>query len=239
MVAVSAWLTKQRSTSWERPLRVAVYPVNGDGSDVTRRYIGGLKGDTFQEIEIFFNTEANRYGHDSSHPVDVYLSSEVNAVPPPAPHGGSMRAIMSWSLKLRYWAWQHDNYDHPKDIRIFVQYHDPDMHEKVEHSLGLEKGLVGIVNAFSSKEMAAGNNVIIVHELLHTLGATDKYDPATNLPVYPDGYASPDKVPLLPQEKAEIMAGRIAVATDRAVIPLRLQDTMIGVKTAHEINWLK
>ena len=32
LVAVGHWLTTQRATSWERPLSVAVYPINGDGS---------------------------------------------------------------------------------------------------------------------------------------------------------------------------------------------------------------
>ncbi|OGT36320.1 MAG: hypothetical protein A2W28_07520, partial [Gammaproteobacteria bacterium RBG_16_51_14] len=238
MVAVSSWLTRQQSTAWDRPLRIVIYPINGDGSEATRLYIGKLGMDTFQTIETFFDSEAERYKVLVKHPVDVYLSSEINGYPPQAPHGGSVRSIMSWSLKLRYWAWCHDNYDYPKDIQIFVQYYDPDTHERVAHSLGLQKGLVGVVNAFSSETMAAGNNVIIVHELLHTLGATDKYDPETNLPVYPTGYADPGQDPIFPQKKAEIMAGRIPIDMNNAEIPDRLQNTVIGAITAREIYWL-
>jgi len=40
--------------------------------------------------------------------------------------------------------------------------------------------------------------VVIAHELLHTVGATDKYDPATNESSLPEGYAEPDKIPLFP-----------------------------------------
>ena len=58
---------------------------------------------------------------------------------------------------------------------------------------GLQKGLIGVVNAFASDEQAAQNNVVIAHELLHTVGATDKYDPRTNQPSHPDGYAEPDR----------------------------------------------
>jgi hypothetical protein len=85
--------------------------------------------------------------------------------------------------------------------------------------------------------MAKQNNVVITHEFLHTLGATDHYDLATNLPLYPDGYADPDLKPLLPQRFAEIMAGRTPKSQTEAVIPESLDSVVIGSKTAMEINW--
>ena len=85
--------------------------------------------------------------------------------------------------------------------------------------------------------MTRQNNVIITHEFLHTLGATDKYDPATNRPTYPDGYADPDQQPPEPQTFAEIMAGRIPVSQTQAKIPESLNDVVIGELTAKEINW--
>ena len=73
---------------------------------------------------------------------------------------------------------------------------------------------------------------------LHTLGASDKYDRANNQPIYPDGYAEPDKSPLHPQRKAEIMAGRIPVSERKAVMPKSFATSSIGVKTAREIRWI-
>ena len=52
--------------------------------------------------------------------------------------------------------------------------------------------------------------MVIAHEILHTLGASDKYDLATLAPLYPGGYAEPERDPLYPQSFAEIMAGRYA-----------------------------
>lgn len=86
--------------------------------------------------------------------------------------------------------------------------------------------------------MAKQNNVVIAHEFLHTLGATDKYDPATNQPLFPDGYANPTLDPLLPQQFAEIMAGRTPLSRNEAETPASLDDAVIGTKTAQEINWL-
>jgi hypothetical protein len=87
--------------------------------------------------------------------------------------------------------------------------------------------------------MAGSNAVIIAHELLHTVGATDKYDFATNLPRFPDGYAEPERTPRYPQAFAEIMGGRIPVSEIRADIPVTLDQTLIGAATAAEIGWAK
>jgi hypothetical protein len=89
---------------------------------------------------------------------------------------------------------------------------------------------------FATDEQRAQNNVVIAHELLHTLGATDKYDDSGQ-PIYPAGYADPYAEPRHPQDKAEIMAGRIAVSERRAEIPRDLAQTAIGYLTAAEIGW--
>ena len=56
--------------------------------------------------------------------------------------------------------------------------------------------------------MNGANDMVMAHELLHTLGATDKYDPASDAPRFPEGYGDPRQVPLYPQQFAELMAGR-------------------------------
>ena len=77
----------------------------------------------------------------------------------------------------------------------------------------------------------------MAHELLHTLRATDKYSFATNTPSFPDGYAAPEARPLLPQTKAELMAGRIPLDAQRAEMPSDLKQVVIGAATAREIGW--
>lgn len=96
-----------------------------------------------------------------------------------------------------------------------------------------------MIQLFADRRHTLQNNVIVLHELLHTIGATDKYDPQTNLPVYPDGYAHPDRKPLHPQKRAEIMGGRIAISEIKAKIPSNLSQTLIGPKTAQEIGWVE
>ena len=122
-------------------------------------------------------------------------------------------------------------------IRIFVRYHDPSFTQSVPHSVGMQKGLVGVVHAFADRSMTRTNNVVIAHEILHTLGASDKYDPATLEPLFPIGYAEPDRNPLHPQSLTEIMAGRYAIDSQTFEMPDSLDDALVGPATALEIRW--
>lgn len=240
LVAVSSWLTKVRTTSWERPLRVAIFPIAGDNSRQTAAYIDHLTQQSFQPIAEFMAREAKRYDLTLSTPVEVYLAPELDRLPPAPPYGGNPVQVILWSLQMRFWAWVHGDFDKPKPhVRIFVIYHDPSNTMSVGHSLGLQKGLIGVVNAFSANYQSAQNNVVIAHELLHTVGATDKYDHESNEPTYPDGYAQPQRDPLLPQKYAELMAGRFpSTSAGEAAMPAALEEVLIGTRTAQEINWL-
>jgi len=79
--------------------------------------------------------------------------------------------------------------------------------------------------------------VVLAHELLHTLGATDKYEPTTGVPRAADGLGEPDREPLYPQRYGEIMAGRIALAANEAIIADDLAQMVVGPLTAREIGW--
>lgn len=240
-VAGDAWLTQKRSTSWDSPLWVSVYPINADSSEATARYVASLTNDTFAPIEEFMAREAARYQVGQTQPITLRLAPEVRARPPTPPPNGQRLAVMWWSLKMRYWAWsiQREYGGPPGNVVMFVQYFDPALTNRVAHSLGLQKGLIGVVNAFATRKMNGENNVVIAHELLHTVGATDKYDPHNSLPIHPQGFAEPDRVPLYPQRHAEIMGGRVPISEHEADIPSNLGKVIVGPETAREINWLK
>ncbi len=239
-VGLSTVLTRIRTTSWEQPVRVAVFPINGDSRDATAAYIAGLSQEKFAPVAEFIRSEAKRYGIGISEPITIALGAPVHAFPPRTPARHSGLEVILWSLRLRYWAWQHGDVAGPSPhIRMFVIYFDPEMRNQVAHSLGLQKGMIGVVNAFATRMQTAQNNIVIAHELLHTLGATDKYDPENNLPRHPEGFAEPDKMPLYPQQWAEIMGGRTPLSDTRAEMPASLDSVLVGSATAAEIAWVK
>ncbi|MGB5510354.1 MAG: hypothetical protein WBM87_01455 [Woeseiaceae bacterium] len=237
-VAVSTWLTQARSTDWNNSLWVKVYPINADNSPESTKYIANLELRDFDGIESFLAREAAKYAVAVSRPVRLELGEPVPEQPPQLGNSPNVLNVVLWSLKMRWWAnsvtSDQDRID--PDVRIFVRYHAPDNTVTLENSVGLQKGMVGIVNGYASRSRRGTNNVIIAHEFLHTLGATDKYDPADGQPIGPDGLAEPQRKPLYPQRFAEIMGGRIAVAEDDALMPKSLDYAVIGPLTAREIN---
>lgn len=237
-VGVSTWLTQARSTDWNNSLWIKVYPINADGSSEATGYIEGLEASDFEGIETFLARETKRYSNNISRPVRIELGQEVREQPPELDGQKTMFSVMRWSLKMRWWASSvTDSQDRiDPDVRIFVRYHKPAFAVVLEDSVGLQKGMVGIVNGYASRRHRGTNNVIIAHEFLHTLGATDKYSAIDGHPIGPDGIAEPDRKPLFPQRFAEIMGGRIAIAEDESMIPKNLKYAVIGSLTASEIN---
>ena len=239
VVAGRAWIDRVETQSWKNPLWVGIYPLNADGSPAAQTYIGDLSREDFASIETFFTREAHRFAVPLDEPVHIELYPQGKQLPPELAQGTGLFGVMWWSLKMRWFA-MHAT-DVPgrtrSRIRIFVLYHDPSTLQIVPDSHGLQKGLLGVVHAFAQKSMAGSNNIVIAHELLHTLGATDKYDFGTGAPVYPTGFAEPDREPRYPQPSAEIMAGRRALSPSDFDMPSSLRDVVVGPLTADEIRW--
>ncbi|WP_343635575.1 hypothetical protein [Roseateles sp.] len=239
-VAGSTLLSRWQAQSWKRPQVVTLYPINAAGDAATAAYLERLDDAAFAQLAPYFQEQAGRYGLPLSEPIRIVLGRRVLAAPPPAPRDGGPLAAISWSLRMRWWAWRETPPSSPvPDVKLFLIYHPPDFAGALPHSIGLEKGRLGMVHLFASRAQQAQNEVVIAHEALHTFGATDKYDPATLAPVFPDGYAEPDREPRHPQAAAELMAGRIPVRDGALRIPAGLGETVIGPRTAAEIGWRK
>jgi hypothetical protein len=239
-VAMATWQQSRAVANWTSPLELTLYPINGDGTAEVEKYIAGLHQNRFDDITRFLVEEAKAYGVDTTPLVELELGPEENQLPPSPPRDASRLDIALWSLKLRWWlhetvsSWGLDR----RHIRIFVVYHRAHGKTPLHHSFGLQKGLVGVVHAFAIPDQDGENSMVIAHELMHTLGATDKYG-ADGQPRYPDGYGDPEQQPRYPQDYAEIMAGRIATSATTSRIPASLDDCLIGPETAQEIHWLE
>jgi len=237
-VAASTYLTKERVTSWQKPLYVYIYPINGDATQATQTYINSLSDTKFSSISRYMSQQAAQYSHVTAEPFIISVSPQVKSKPPLPPVGGNVLQIMWWSMQLRFWTWTHNTDPGPApDIQVYVVYYDPKNVKSVPHSVGLSKGLIGVVHAFSNSQYTQSNNIVIAHELLHTVGATDKYDLQTQQPIYPQGYANPQQRPLYPQYRSELMGGRIPLSETKSKIPRSFSNTVIGPITATEIRW--
>jgi len=238
-IAVAQFLTTRRSTSWDAPLWVNVYSVAGDDRSVTRSHIDSLASTEFSDVEKFLAGEARRHGVSLDQPFRLRIVGEYHGELPALPADAGALGTLWWSLRMRWLATrlQWRSTAPSGDILVFAVFYEPAADVALDRSTALQKGMIAVANLFADAGARGSNQMVLAHELLHTLGASDKYAPGTNLPRFPDGYAAPDAKPLLPQTKAELMAGRMPLDAGHAEIPSSLRQVVIGPATAREIGW--
>jgi hypothetical protein len=208
-IVASTWITEKRMAAWDRPILVTVYPIAVDQSTATLRFARKIETETFGAVNRFFGQF-------------------------------DFAAIAWWSLKMRWWAWRRDWNDGliRPDIQMFLLLHGAGGNDEMGISVGMRKGRYGIVKAYATEAARSTNLVVFTHELMHVLGATDKYTLSTGEPIFPDGFADPGREPLFPQKDAEIMGGRIPLSAFSSVMPASLEQCKIGRLTAEEIGFL-
>lgn len=241
VVAGNQWLTGNMLSSWEKPLWITIYPVLADSEANTLRYAENLQVSSFKDIGHFVKQQASRYGREIESPLFFQVARPLTSLPPALPAEQSGPSVMLWSLKMRWWAWRNTGQDGlaPDDVRMFVLYQKAKSDGPLERSVGIKNGSYGVVNAVASRKMAVRNRIVITHELMHVLGASDKYDPHNGQPSAPEGLANPRQSPLFPQNQAEIMAGRIAMSSNNWRRPPTLKHCVVGDLTASEIGWIE
>ncbi len=239
-VAFGEWRSARSLQQWREPLWVGIYPIAADDSEVTARWIERLEPDTYADVQSWLGRQATALGLGLDTPFKLVAGEPIGSQPPKPPDSGTL-AIAAWSLKMRAWSRARlgEQTGPRPDIALYVLYHDAERIAVLPHSLGLTKGRFGIVNAFADPAMQGSNRVVMAHELLHVVGATDKYDPATGLPRFPDGYADPEQTPRYPQKRAEIMGGRVPISASRASVPESLGLAVVGPVSATEIGWVR
>jgi hypothetical protein len=238
VVLVGTWMDERRLASWQRPVWVTIYPIVADGDADTRNYASRIDEASFDEINRFFQRDLQLYGVSLTPVFDFQIAPLTEELPPAIPDRHSPVFIAIWSLKMRWWSWWMDRKDGliSPDIQMFIFYHALGGESEMNISVGMRKGMYGLVKGYGSNSMSSYNQIVIAHELLHVLGATDKYVFSTGDPEYPFGYAAPDQRPLFPQTHAEIMGGKIPISAYETVLPDSLEQCRIGHKTAEEIG---
>ena len=237
VVAVNAY--RDQNQDWNQPIYILLHPINADGRTTTQQYIQQLQQDDFAEVKQYLEKNSQQYRGQSSYFM-IQIGRELQQTPPKMSEQPSILNNILWSLKFRFYAWkQHQSGDGSPSLTLYLNFYDPKQSRELKHSTALERGRIGSVNLFASPKQAAQNNVVLVHELLHGFGATDKYNLNNGEPIFPIGYAQADQQPLYPQTEAEIMGGRIPLSEHKSKMPNDLNETVISILTAREVGWIK
>ncbi|MEM7377524.1 MAG: hypothetical protein AAF460_08465 [Pseudomonadota bacterium] len=228
------------SRNWGVALPVVVYPIAATADRDVLTYIDTLKTSDFEIIDRWMAREAQRYKLPNPVPTQVRLGPTLDTLPPAYPELDGVAWLILWQLRMRLWAALNspEAFWNWRTVRIYLVLHGANRPKYLPHSIGMQKGLIGLVHGFAEPRQTSQNIVVVAHELLHTVGATDKYNQYGD-PIFPHGYANPTRKPLYPQRSAEIMAGRIPTSEYRSVMAHSLRSSRIGPHTAREINWIE
>jgi hypothetical protein len=239
--AASVRLRRDHRRQWTRPLDVGVLVLAPGG--VPRAKIDALE-QGLPRLERFLDRESARYRESPSNPVRLTLlgAAGVDEAWPVPPEGGGLlaRALHAWRLR-RWLAAAHRSAGVPAggfDARLYLLLEPapPGRAHRVE-GVGAAGGEVGLVTAELDGATLDLALTALAHELLHCLGATDKYD-ADGHALEPDGLVEPDRAPRYPQPAAELMAGEVPTAPGAGRVPDTLDEVRIGAQTAAEIGWI-
>jgi hypothetical protein len=244
LAGVGAWawdLRHRRAerTEWTRTLNVAVFLL--DDAPPAPEDVQALKA-RLPALGELLASEMGRYRDGAPRPFAFTAVGPLDvAGPPPTVDAGANlfdRARQAWAL------WSYLRGVHQRagvdpddfDARLYVLLR-PAASETAPRFVEGEAeagGEVGVVQAVLGRDTVDGVLIAAAHELLHLLGATDKYD-AEGHARAPEGLAEPDRP--FPQRYAEVMTGEIATAPSQGQAPWRLDQVRVGPATAAEIRW--
>lgn len=234
---------RRARNEWDHTLVVAIALVRLEPLDETA--IAALRAQ-LPALEDRLTGELGRYRPGAPHPFRFELIAPVDGtVPPPVPSGDGLVDLAKYTLALSSYVKDIDARaaidEGLYDVRIYLVLRRPRqaLRTMVE-GRSEQGGRIGVVEVEIDTEAEGAHLplVVVAHELMHTLGATDKYDAAGRTAI-PLGLAEPDRVPLYPQRFAEIMARNRPVSATEEKVPESFQQIAVGKETAREIGWLR
>lgn len=239
-VSVGAYVDTHHN--WDAETVVVLHPINASEDEVTQKFIDTLKEEDFDIIERFITENGLKYRSKETR-FKVLLGGQVYRHPklPNEEIASSIPKTMLWSLQFRYFGLRNtQKIDLKAATVVYLNYYNPTkIKTELTRSTALEQGRIAVVNLYADAKHHEFSKGVILHELLHTFGAEDRYDPYQGSPMYPVGYAEPDKQPLYPQDKAEIMGGYIPLNDQDFIIVDHIDKFVMNEITARELGWLK
>ena len=244
LYAVRDLRSRRARNDWGKTVDVAVVLVHVDGKPrVDDAALRGLR-ERVGALEDRLRAEAERHHPGMPPPFRVRVFGPVDvASAAPTPESDGILALAQQSVAMKRWLANVDPNASvaPElwDTRIYVNAVGSNLHEQsFVEGQSEQGGRIGVVNVDLDESMIDLTLFVVSHELMHTLGASDKYDPNGRASV-PDGLAEPTRTPLYPQRFTEVMARNRPISPSAEVLPESLDELSVGTATAREIGWLQ
>jgi hypothetical protein len=246
LVGVLLWAwrdvrARRARNDWDHTLYVAIVVMRLERVDDAA--LAALRA-RVPALEDRLAAELRRVRPDAPRPFRLTLVGPVDAsAPPPAPEGDGPLDLVRHALALSSYVKDVDARAGVEpdlyDVRVYVAVKRPRLAERtLVEGRSEQGGRVGLVEVELDAETPDLPLIVVAHELLHTLGATDKYD-AGGRTAFPLGLAEPDRVPPFPQRFAEIMARNRPISASEERVPGDVAEIAVGPTTAREIGWIR
>jgi hypothetical protein len=241
-VLVWAWKDRQRledRREWRVPLKVGVFVIQ-DG-DVDSAAIAALPGRADEMMNIL-ETEYRRYDGKIS-PFELRVLGPI-PLPDVLPKLESDDFLERVEFTFQMWRFRRSvsrSLGEPTDdidVSILLVTRPARGNQpRIFEGIAAKDGDFGVVQIELSQDNVDLAVITAVHEMLHTLGARDKYDPSTGEAEFPAGYY--DSRIRYPQRYMEIMAHDIPLADGKSRLPSLVGEVRVGNSTAREIGWIR
>jgi hypothetical protein len=224
---------------WRRPLHVALVLLQQGELDPAALALLQARIEPLEEV---LEAEFARYG-GSFRPVRFHPFGPVpQPAAPPEPTGdSSLFESLRLSLALGAFARRADRAAGVDagnwDGKVYVLLSAPwSARRALVEGLGEDGGRIAVTSLELSEDSVDFGLFVVAHELLHLLGAEDRYGP-DGLTLLPEGLGAPQQEPRFPQRKAEVMARGLVLEPGVERPPGQLDELSVGPLTAAEIGW--
>lgn len=231
--------TRRERTAWNRSLRINLAilrlgPVKPDAIAALRARVPALE----EQLQL----EYSRYRTDGLKPFQItaYGPMDVAEGPPELADSTVLSLVRYAYDRWRYLRKVNEAMgvmDSSPDSVVYMVVRPPENAAfRFVEGASEDGGRIGLVEVELDRGMEDFALFVTAHELFHTLGAKDKYDEFGRTLV-PTGLAEPFRLPMFPQEFAELMARNLVVAPDMERPPESLKELRVGPQTAEEVRW--
>lgn len=226
--------------AWQRPLEIALVLLARGELDADA--LGAFER-RVPELELALEREFQRYG-GGFRPFRFHSFGPAaeGEVPPRASAAPGAFEPLRVSYALFWFARHSDQAAHVSgafDGKIYVVLSPPRSQKRaLVEGLGQDGGRIAVTSIELSEDSVDFGLFVVTHELLHLLGASDRYAP-DGTALLPEGLGDPEREPLYPQDSAEVMARGRVIEPGLEVPPGDLAELRVGPQTAAEIGWLR
>ncbi len=238
MLGVKEW--RRRNLGWERPHRIAVILVQDADTSLSLELRDAF-AQRAEAVEAALLVQRQRYSPTANAPVELSVVGPVSeAAVLPSLESSGLLDLLTFNLALGRYAEQHDELagvdGSSFDVRLYVRVQQAEDSREMAEGLGQQQGRIGVVTTEISPSGIDFAWFVVIHEYLHTRGATDKYG-VDGRALNPHGLADPDQVPLYPQTGTELMARGRPLSPTEEDLPGAPATWVVGEWTATEIKW--